>query len=106
MECTKTLYTPVVSTNEMNFDKLCQEKYDYFNLKLFLKEVLPLGVNLIFEHMVNGQNISDYAQCKDALKRFAIVKINLASNTVTRITRSKRVTLTGHIANIGKFNSK
>ena len=52
--------------------------------------------------VVFGKNMSNFEKCKrDLKKRFAVVRIRLASNTVTVINRGKRVTFTGHIANLG-----
>ena len=103
-ECTKTLYTPFVSTTHLDLSEICVS-----NENLFAKagstikhNTRPLGTIKLMEHMLFGKNISDYEMCKEKMKRFAVVRIELASNTVTRITRTKRVTITDHIANIGK----
>ena len=68
----------------------------------FTRDTIPRGILRTFEKMVFNKDVSRYGLCRDALKRIALLRINLASNVVTRITRNKRVTITGHIANIGK----
>ena len=103
MECTKTLYTAVVTSQPLSIDNMCygQEGQPYFPMGNFTEETIPRGILRTFEKMVLGKDVSRYGLCRAALKRIALVRINLASKVVTRITRNKRVTITGHIANIG-----
>ena len=100
-ECSKTLYASFVSSETFDIDGLCKGKYDYFKPK-DIQDLQPNGIIRSYEEMViGGEHLSSHEFCKEALKRFAIVRVRMVSNTVTSIKRSQRVTITGHIANIG-----
>ena len=73
-----------------------------FSEAYFRDKGQPIDMIRGYEEMVFGANMSNIEVCKRALQRIAIVKVILASTTVTAIKRSKRVTFTGHIANLGK----
>ena len=100
-ECTKMLYTASISSEPFDWQRMWDQNYDYFNPNPFYQYSQPIGILKSYEQMVFGKNMSNLEFCKDTLKRIAIVRIKLASNTVTAIKRSKRVTITGHISNIG-----
>ena len=51
---------------------------------------------------VEGKDLSLMGHCKDVLKKIAVVRIHLASNTASRIVRMKRMSFPGYIANVGK----
>ena len=55
-----------------------------------------------FEQVVYGKEINDHDICKENLKGMAIVKIQLASQIITRIKKTKRVSISDHVSNIGK----
>ena len=101
-ECTKTLYTSFVSSEPFDIQDLCADKQDYFSPEYFYRQSQPNDIIRSYEEMVFGTNMSKLEFCKRTLQRIAIVRVILASNTVTSIKRSKRVTFTGHIANLGK----
>ena len=48
------------------------------------------------------KDIGDEEICKDNLKGMAIVKFQLASKVITRIKKTKRVSFSDHVSNIGK----
>ena len=102
-ECTKTLYTSFVSSEPFDIQHLCAGKQDYFSPEYFYRQSQPNDIIRSYEEMVFGTNMSKLEFCKRTLQRIAIVRVILASNTVTSIKRSKRVTFTGHIANLGKL---
>ena len=102
-ECTKIMYTSSVSSEPFDVEGLCDEKYwSTYDPHFFFIKGNPNGLVRNFEAIVNGKDMSRQEFCKSTLQRIAIVQIRLASNLVTAIKRSQRVTLTGHIANIGK----
>ena len=104
-ECTKMLYTASISSEPFDWQGMCEDKNDnyrlYFDPNPFYQYSQPIGILKSYEQMVFNKNMSYLEFCKETLKRIAVVRIKLASNTVTAIKRSKRVTITGHIANIG-----
>ena len=55
-----------------------------------------------FEQVVYGKDIGSEEICKDNLKGMAIVKFQLASKVITRIKKTKRVSFSDHVSNIGK----
>ena len=55
-----------------------------------------------FEQVVYRKDIGDEEICKDNLKGMAIVKFQLASKVITRIKKTKRVSFSDHVSNIGK----
>ena len=71
----------------------------------FLEGVLELfttvkGMMKVYEGIVKDY---DTNPCFKILsKQIAVVKVKVLSNTVNKIIRSQRVTITGQIANIGK----
>ena len=101
-ECTKILYTSSVSSEPFDIDGMCGEEYDYFEAWFFYVKNHPNGLVRNYEELINGKNMTRLEFCKTVLQRIAIVQIRLASNLVTAIKRSQRVTLTGQLANIGK----
>ena len=102
-ECTKIMYTSSVSSEPFDVEGLCDEKYwPAYDPHFFFIKGNPNGLVRNFEAIVNGKDMSRQEFCKSTLQRIAIVQIRLASNLVTAIKRSQRVTLTGHIANIGE----
>ena len=54
-----------------------------------------------FEQVVYGKEINSNDICKENLKGMAIVKFQLASQIITRIKKTKRVTFSDHVSNIG-----
>ena len=56
----------------------------------------------VFEKIKKNET---FACDKDAFAKIAIVRVQLASNRVTKIITSKRVSFTDHIANLGKFEN-
>ena len=98
-ECTKTSYIASITWEPFNPDWICGSRLNFLDTG----PIQPNGFLKSYEKMVFHKNMSDDGQawCKSDLKRFAVVRIRLASNTVTVIKRSKRVTFTGHIANLG-----
>ena len=89
-ECSRTLYSSFVSSETLDIDELCAGNAP------------PNGIIRSYEWMVLGKHLSSEEFCRETLKRFAIVRVRLVSNTVTSIQRSLRVTITGHISNIGE----
>ena len=102
-ECSKTLYSQSVSTELFDIEGMCNDQLlDLFNPNIFERDTQPKGIIKSYEEIIFGKNFSSLEFCKEALKRIAIVRIRLASNTVTAVMRSRRVTFTGHIANLGQ----
>ena len=103
-ECTKMLYTTSISSEPFDWQGMCDQDLNYvlyFDPNPFYQYSQPIGIIKSYEQMVFNKNMSNLEFCKETLKRLAVVRIKLASNTVTAIKRSKRVTITGHISNIG-----
>ena len=87
--------------NENNREnQLAQAFIDYLGLDLNNANP-PLFIRR-FEQVVYGKDIGDESICKENLKRMAIVKFQLASEIISRITKTKRVSFSDHVSNIGK----
>ena len=56
-----------------------------------------------FEQVVNSKEINDEDICRDNLKGVAIVKFQLANQIITRIKKTKRVSFSDQLSNLGKF---
>ena len=100
MECTKTLYNTIVTSQPLPIDAMCGD-FGRGYRAYFTYEAMPRSFIRSFQRIVFGKDKNPEEVCRNAMERLAIVRINLASNVVTRITRNKRVTITDHIANIG-----
>ena len=89
----------------MDIDELCDKKNEK-NLLYLLgksnKAYPPMFVRR-FEQVVYGRDINYVEICKENLKGMAIVKFQIASQIVQRIKKTKRISFSDHISNIGKF---
>ena len=89
----------------MDIDELCDK-----NNKDSLYSLLGKSYNAYppmfirrFQQVVYGRDIDYVEICKENLKGMAIVKFQIASQIVQRIKKTKRVSFSDHISNIGKF---
>ena len=110
-DCTRTQYTTFVSSVPFDSEDMCKvenldlangkpyPKYPYFSLMRFDPLYGPINA---YYHIVEGKDLSLMGHCKDVLKKIAVVRIHLASNTASRIVRMKRMSFPGYIANVGK----
>ena len=106
-------YSYSVSSTAFDSDVLCNKKNrdnqlaQAFTDYLGLDEVRhghahpPLFIRR-FEQVVYGKDIGDESICRENLKGLAIVKFQLASEIISRITKTKRVSFSDHLSNIGK----
>ena len=59
-----------------------------------------------FEQVVYGKDIGEESICRENLKGMAIVKFQLASQIISRIKKTKRVSFSDHLSNFGKLSGK
>ena len=84
------------NTRKPYFDSL----YDLDRLNRGLE-----GAIGVYERIAKNMTDDSITNCrKFARNKIAVVQFKLLSDTVTKIVRSRRVTFTGQIANIGKTN--
>ena len=57
-----------------------------------------------FEQVVYGKDIGEESICRENLKGMAIVKFQLASQIISRIKKTKRVSFSDHVSNVGKLS--
>ena len=100
MECNHLSYMPFdISVTPLDVSM------SNIGFPFFLEGVLELfttvkGMMKVYEGIVKDY---DTNPCFKILsKQIAVVKVKVLSNTVNKIIRSQRVTITGQIANIGK----
>ena len=101
-------YSYSVSSIPFDIDVLCNKNNDeplakalHFSLGEDPNAYPPKFIRR-FEQVVYGKDIGDEEICKDNLKGMAIVKFQLASKVITRIKKTKRVSFSDHVSNIGK----
>ena len=89
----------------LNYLHLFLQKHLYNCFYLFLKHKEQYNLHIFYFNCCKLMNFPSYdiTICNEALKRIAIVKIQFASQRITRITKSKRVTLTDQLSNIGEI---
>ena len=94
-----------VSSTVMDSEELCNYKNEKDLYSLLGKSDLAYPPKFIrtFEQVVYGYDIGYDEICKQNLKGMAIVKFQLASKIIQRIKKTKRVSFSDHISNIGKF---
>ena len=101
-------YSYSVSSTAFDIDVLCDKNSNdplaqsfYFSLGKNPNAYPPIFIRR-FEQVVYGKEINLDDICKENLKGMAIVKFQLASQIITRIKKTKRVTFSEHVSNIGK----
>ena len=105
-------YTYSVSSTAFDIDILCNKNNDDPLAKSFYNALgnnpnayPPLFIRR-FEQVVNGKDVSFEDICRENLKGMAIVKFQLASQIISRIKKTKRVSFSDQLSNIGKFFNK
>ena len=104
-ECNSIEYIPSVSSLPLEPPKLtCDGDIPYFD-KSNLDHIYGIrgrGMIKVFEKITKN---ATFGCDKKAFSKIAIIEVQLASNRVTKIVTSKRVSFTDHIANLGKIEN-
>ena len=89
----------------MNIYELCNknDKESLFSLLGESDNAYPPIFIRRFEQAVYGKDINYDEICRQNLKGMAIVKFQLSSQIIQRIKKTKRVSFSDHISNIGMF---
>ena len=97
-----TAFDPIVLCNPNNKDSLAQALNQYLG-----KNDMAYPPKFIrrFEQVVYDRDIGEDKICQENLKGMAIVKFQLASQIITRIKKTQRVTFADQLSNIGKLLS-
>ena len=100
-DCNTVHYIPTISSLHLRTREYCNENYVFMGKQD--KRVNGLhgtGMIKVFEEITKNRNFS----CsEDMLAKIAIVKVQLASGSVTKIVKSKRVSFTNTIADLGMY---
>ena len=101
-------YTYSVSSTAFDIDILCNENNGDPIAKSFYNSLgkdpnaYPPKFIRRFEQVVYGKDINFEDICRENLKGMAIVKFQLASQIISRIKKTKRVSFSDQLSNIGK----
>ena len=106
-DCATTRYSYSVSSTAFDSEALCHPKNpDPLAQAIFRdlgkKATRPPRFIRRYEQVVYGNKIGDKEICMENLKGVAIVKFQLAGQQITRIKKTKRVTFSESLSNIGR----
>ena len=104
-ECNSIEYIPSVSSLPLEYPRLtCTGDIPYFDDDSLehIYGIRGRGMIKVFEKIMKNETFGCNTK---AFSKIAIVEVQLASNQVTKIITSKRVSFTDHIANLGKIEN-
>ena len=104
-DCNTVHYIPTITCLHLREREYCRENYMFMaSSGSSYKRVNGLygtGMIKVFEEITKNQNFT----CnEDMLAKIAIVKVQLATGSVTKIVKSKRVSFTDTIADLGMYS--
>ena len=106
-------YTYSVSSTAFDIEVLCNKNNRDNPLAQAFSSSLGSSPNAYppmfirrFEQVVYGRDIGEESICKENLKGMAIVKFQIASQIISKIKKTKRVSFSDQLSNIGKYFCK
>ena len=106
-------YTYSVSSTAFDIEVLCNKNNRDNPLAQAFSSSLGKSPNAYppmfirrFEQVVDGRDIGEESICRENLKGMAIVKFQIASQIISKIKKTKRVSFSDQLSNIGKYFQK
>ena len=101
LDCATTRYDYSLHSTVIDAKKLCKNKV--------FKDLLASGITGYpprfirrYEQITRGKDINDYDACIERTKNMAIVNFEIVDHIITRIKKTKRMTTSDLLSNIGK----